>query len=507
MIKTGNYFVKKWSVLRFNSTSLVRSKTIHEHTLGRKLSSFKSLSTSTTNSSAIPTASTKSKSDSIEKIKLETLLEFDKNHIWHPYTSLTNPLPVYPVASAKRNKLILEDGGSLIDGMSSWWCAIHGYNHPKLNEAIQTQISKMSHVMFGGITHRPAMELCYKLVEMTPDSLNKVFLCDSGSVSVEVAIKMAIQYHMARGEPDKSKLISIRKGYHGDTFGAMSVCDPETGMHHIFKNMLTPQIFIPPPMSKYSSSDLLEEDKKAIDDVFEKHHAEAAAFILEPIVQGAGGMRIYSPEYLHYVRQKCDEYNVLLIADEIATGFGRTGTLFGCNHPSLSSRGAGIQPDIMCLGKALTGGTMTMAATLCTEKVANTICNGEPGVFMHGPTFMGNPLACSVALASIELLEEMGWEQSVQNIEKVLSRHLLPLSNHGEVADVRVLGAIGVVECHDRVNVPAIQKFFVDRGVWIRPFNKTIYIMPPFISGEDDLIALCRTIADSLDHAFLFHRD
>ena len=494
--------------LRNMSMSNVRQYSFNARTIKSSFHKFSSRYTSISSFSTFQSIEVDDVSSSLEKtsIPLKDLLEFDKKHIWHPYTSLTKPLPVYPVHSAKGNKIVLEDGKHLIDGMSSWWCAIHGYNHPKLNEAMQKQISKMSHVMFGGLTHRPAMELCYKLVDMTPAKLTNTFLCDSGSVSVEVAIKMALQYHISSNQPNKSKLISIRRGYHGDTFGAMSVCDPETGMHHIFKKMLSPQIFIPPPKSKFDDS-LDPQDKQELEKVFNNHHTEVAAFILEPIVQGAGGMRIYSPAYLHYVRALCDKYNVLLIADEIATGFGRTGMLFGCNHNTMNKSNQideGVQPDIMCLGKALTGGTMTMAATICTQNVAKTICNGEPGVFMHGPTFMGNPLACSVALASLNLLEDMGWENIVKNIESILVQRLMPLQNHHQVNDVRVLGAIGVVECHNRVNVPEIQKFFVENGVWIRPFNKTIYIMPPYITKEDDLKILCDVMAESLDNDLFF---
>jgi len=456
--------------------------------------------------------STVAKDNSVEneitpkaKMPLQTLLEFDQKHMWHPYTSLTNPIPVYPIASAHGNKLYLEESNkALIDGMSSWWCAIHGYNHPKLNQAIQAQLEKMSHVMFGGLTHRPAMELCHALIEMTPPLLQNVFLCDSGSVSVEVAMKMALQYQMAKQQTQghqhtlpKTKFISLRKGYHGDTSGAMSVCDPETGMHHMFQSMLAQQIFIPPPISRFDAHELDPEDEMNLNQVFQKYHSEVAAFILEPIVQGAGGMRIYSPAYLKYVRQKCDEYEILFIADEIATGFGRTGELFACHH-------ANVQPDLLCLGKGLTGGMMTMAATLSTQAVAETICNGTPGVFMHGPTFMGNPLAASVALASLELLDETDWQSMVKKIETILMQELMPLIEHDRVLDVRILGAIGVVECNEKVHVPNIQKYFVGQGVWIRPFHKTIYIMPPYITNMEDLKVICSSIAGSLDDASHF---
>ncbi len=430
-------------------------------------------------------------SSSPNDMNLSDLLAFDQKHIWHPYTSLTKPLPIYPVKAAKGVHLILEDDRELIDGMSSWWCAIHGYNHPKLNAALQDQMTRMSHVMFGGITHRPAIQLCQKLVELTPDKLNKVFLCDSGSVSVEVAIKMAYQYWISLHQPQKTKLITIRKGYHGDTFGAMAVCDPVGGMHHVFKEVLQEHFFIDAPLSKFGE-ELHPHDKEQLEEIFEFYHTEAAAFILEPIVQGAGGMRMYSAAYLKEVRRLCDKYHVLLIADEIATGFGRTGELFACNHASIS-------PDIICIGKALTGGTMTMAATLCTTPVAETICNGELGVFMHGPTFMGNPLACSVALASIELLETTDWQSKVKQIEQQLKNELMPLQKHAMVKEVRVLGAIGVVECHQAVHVANIQGYFVEQGVWIRPFRNLIYMMPPFIIQKVALQQLCRVVKGSLE--------
>ncbi len=417
-------------------------------------------------------------------------LDFDKKHIWHPYTSLINPLPVYAVKSAKGVYLELEDGRQLIDGMSSWWAAIHGYNHPVLNTAIQEQLTKMAHVMFGGITHEAAILLCQKLVDITPNGLDRVFLCDSGSISVEVAIKMAFQYWHSLGKTKKTKLLTIRKGYHGDTFGAMSVCDPVGGMHHLFSSILPKHFFIDEPISKFGAA-LDPIDEQHLEQVFEKHHEEIAAFILEPIVQGAGGMRFYSAAFLQKAKALCTQYNILFIFDEIATGFGRTGKLFAANHAELS-------PDILCLGKALTGGMMTMAATLCTKEVAHTICKGEAGVFMHGPTFMANPLACSVSLASINLLLSYDWEVLIRQIEQTLSEELSPLNDYSIVKEVRILGAIGVVECHQSINVATIQKFFVEQGVWIRPFRNLIYIMPPYITPTSVLRQVCTAIKKSL---------
>ncbi len=411
---------------------------------------------------------------------------FDKNHIWHPYTSLTQPLPVYGVVSAKGCLLELDDGTSLIDGMSSWWSALHGYNHPVLNQAMKDQIDKMSHVMFGGITHQPAINLCKRLVDLTPEGLDKVFLADSGSVSVEVAFKMALQYWHSQGKPQKQTMLTLKNGYHGDTFAAMSVCDPVTGMHSLFGDVVQTQRIIERPNTRFDQA-WQDSDCDELKAVLEKHHNSIAALILEPIVQGTGGMHFYHPEYLKQARQLCDKYGVLLIADEIATGFGRTGKLFACEWSE-------ITPDIMCVGKALTGGTMTLAATLTTKQIAESICNGEAGVFMHGPTFMGNPLACATAVASIDLLLNSPWQANIKHINGVLSTGLAPLAAHVKVKHVRTLGAIGVVETKHPVDVVEIQKFCVANGVWLRPFGCLLYIMPPFIASTAQVERLCEVV-------------
>lgn len=412
-------------------------------------------------------------------------LEFDRHHLWHPYTSLQQPLPVYPVVEAEGVLLHLEDGTRLVDGMASWWSAIHGYRHPAIDSAIKQQLGRMAHVMFGGITHEPAVELGKLLVALTPRGLDKVFFCDSGSVSVEVAIKMALQYWVSKGHSSKSRLLTISKGYHGDTFAAMSVCDPVTGMHHIFSSTLVQQYFVPEPQARFGQPCPAEE-LDAMRRMLTTHGNDIAAVILEPIVQGAGRMYFYSLDYLQQVRRLCDQYDILLIADEIATGFGRSGLMFACEH-------AGITPDILCLGKALTGGYMTLAATLCTEAVSSAI-SSNGGVFMHGPTFMANPLACAAAVASINLLCASPWQQRIAEIEAQLLKELSPCLEHPAVADVRVLGAIGVVQTKKPVDMAEAQRFFVARGAWIRPFGTLVYLMPPYIILSAELSVLTSAV-------------
>ncbi len=407
------------------------------------------------------------------------LQERDRKTLWHPYAPARSSLPPYPVREASGVYLTLEDGRRLIDGMSSWWAVIHGYNHPRLNAALEDQLKRMAHVMFGGLTHEPAIRLAEKLLELAPAGLERVFFCDSGSVAVEVAIKLALQYWIACGRPERRRLLTIRNGYHGDTFAAMSVCDPVGGMHHLFSGLLMPQIFVSAPEIPFAGQ-WRESAADEIAETIARRRDEIAAVILEPVVQGAGGMRFYHPGYLKRVRELCDRYEILLIADEIATGFGRSGRMFACEH-------AGISPDIMCVGKALTGGYMSFAATLVTDGVGRVISENEPGVLMHGPTFMANPLACAVARASIGLLEESPWRERVSRIENLLREGLEPCRDLPGVRDVRVLGAIGVVETVDPVDVARIQSRVVEKGVWLRPFAHLCYTMPPFVCSSAEI--------------------
>jgi adenosylmethionine-8-amino-7-oxononanoate aminotransferase len=421
----------------------------------------------------------------------ESTRNIDHNHIWHPYSAMNSYLPVYEVASANGVRLKLKDGHELIDGMSSWWCVIHGYNHPAINTALEQQIRKMSHVMFGGLTHAPAIELTRQLIGITPDVLQSVFYSDSGSVAVEVAMKMAIQYWQAKGQPRRQRFIGLRSGYHGDTFGAMSVCDPVTGMHQLFNDVLPKNIFVKQPACRFGEP-CREDDITPLAEALKNHAHETAAVIMEPIVQGAGGMWFYSAEYLARARELCDQHGVLLILDEIATGFGRTGRLFACEH-------AEIAPDIMCLGKALTGGYLTLAATLTTKDVSGTIDRGDPGVFMHGPTFMANPLACTAAHTSIKLLLESPWQENIKRIEQGLENGLAPCRDMDHVNEVRVLGAIGVVEMKQAVDMKTITEAFVEAGVWVRPFGKLMYLMPPFVINDVDLATLTSAVVSVLE--------
>jgi adenosylmethionine-8-amino-7-oxononanoate aminotransferase len=412
-------------------------------------------------------------------LPIAELMALDRRHVWHPYAALPNAGPVFAVESARGVYLQLQTKQTLIDGMSSWWTCIHGYNHPHLNQAAHEQIERMSHVMFGGLTHQPAVQLAQRLVQLTPERLQHVFFCDSGSVAVEVAMKMAVQYWHNRHQPQKQHFLTIRSGYHGDTFAAMSVCDPVNGMHHLFRRSLVEQYFADVPQIPFGEP-WQQADIASFAAILETHHTEIAAAIFEPVVQGAGGMRFYSPDYVRQAQALCQEYGVLLILDEIATGFGRTGQLFACNH-------AQICPDIMCVGKALTGGFMSLAATLTTAEISQTFAQGEAGVFMHGPTFMGNPLACAVSLANLSLLESYDWQTKVRSIECQLKQELEPCRSLPTVKDVRVLGAIGVIELHQPVDITVVQPRLVELGVWLRPFGRLVYTMPPYIIEPEQL--------------------
>ncbi len=423
----------------------------------------------------------------------DQLIELDRRHIWHPYSSIENDNPLFAVVSAEGAYIQLQTGERLIDGMSSWWSTLHGYNHPQLNRAVEDQLKKMAHVMFGGFTHEPAVKLAKQLVDISPAKLKRVFFSDSGSVAVEVAMKMAIQFWQSQGQ-NRQKFLTIEKGYHGDTFAAMSVCDPVTGMHHMYTGVLMEQLFTPQPRCRFYDA-WSDEDFNSFESKFLAHQADIAAVILEPIVQGTGGMHFYSPTFLKKVRALTSAFGVPLIADEIATGMGRTGRMFACEH-------ADVEPDIMCLGKTLSAGYITLAATLCSDDIATTICDGKAGVFMHGPTFMANPLACSVASKSIALLFENDWQLQVKHIENWLNSGLAPCKQLKGVADVRVLGSIGVVEMDSPVDLKLLQPEFVKRGIWLRPFGKLIYMIPPYIINKDEIDKLCAGVYEVIDRTY-----